>query len=99
MLLPQRWLDVDVELDLVAVRIFDIQAMRYRVVGGPNDRHTMLLACTDGFAELVVCLADFQAEVVHADARVLWNRRCVRTDREKQQLMMRSSGRECRAKL
>src|SRR5207253_1750865 len=59
--------DVDVELDLVAVRVLDVQAVADRVVAHSGHAHTSLLAATQRGAQLVVAVADLHPEVVQAE--------------------------------
>ena len=58
--------DVDVELDLVAVRIGDVQAVRDGVVARADDGDAGFLTAPYGGAQLVVRVAHLEAEVVHA---------------------------------
>ena len=48
--------NVDVELDLVAVRIGDVEAVRHGVVAGAHDRDVVLLKRTHGRAQVVVAV-------------------------------------------
>src|ERR1700676_5375928 len=59
--------DVDVELDLVAVGVAQIQAVREAVVARPDDLGPMLAERCQRVAKVVVGVADLEAEVVHPD--------------------------------
>jgi len=47
MLIPDGGLDIDVQLDLVAIRILDVQAVGHAVVRRPDDSHAALVEDTE----------------------------------------------------
>src|SRR5580700_10096989 len=81
--------DVDVELDLVAVGVEDVQAVGDGVVAGAHDRGAGLLHGSQRVAQLVVGVAHLEAEVVEADVAALGLWLGVVTDLDEQQLVMR----------
>src|SRR5438132_2709351 len=91
MVLPARRLHVDVELDLVTVRIFDVEAVRHPVIRHTDDLRARLLELVTRLAQLVVGLADLQSEVIEAEAPSLRQRRGTRADLDEQQLVMRAA--------
>src|SRR6266478_5555463 len=66
--LPARRLHVDVQLDLVAVGILDVEAVRHAVIRCTDDLRAGRLERVTRLAQLVVGLADLQSEVIKAEA-------------------------------
>src|SRR5438445_4470608 len=71
---PAGRLYVDIQLDLIAVRVFDVQAVGHAVIGRTDDPHPRKRDRVPRLAELVVGLADLQAKVVKTDAWSARNR-------------------------
>src|SRR5205807_2183236 len=82
---------VDVQLDLVAVRIDDVQAVRDAVIGRPADVRAGDGQGSERLAELLVGGPDLEPEVVHADPSSCGDRQRVRPDLDEKKLVMRAS--------
>src|SRR6266571_6320262 len=67
-LLPDGRVGVHVELDLVAVRIGQIEALAHGVVAHAGDRHPGLFQFDLGLAELIQGIPDFDPDVVEPEA-------------------------------
>src|SRR2546428_5697121 len=65
---PAGRLYVDIQLDLIAVRVFDVQAVGHAVIGRTDDPHPRKGDRVPRLAELVVGLADLEAKVVKPNA-------------------------------
>src|SRR5579864_4657483 len=64
--IPAHSRDVNVQLDLVAVGIQDVQAVADGVIAGADHAHARRLATADRRAQLIVRIADLEPEVVQA---------------------------------
>src|ERR1700686_84875 len=92
--IPRSSGDVDVQLDLVAVGIEDVQAVGHRVIARTHDGHARLLDVLHRIAQLVVAVADLEPEVVEPDVPPLRQRLGVLPDLDEQQLVMRAPAAE-----
>ena len=93
---PTLGLHVDVELELVAVGVLDVERVRHGVVGRADQLHAGRLEVADGVAQLVVGRADLESEVVEADTATARYRSRVGADLDQQQLVMGSPAPEGR---
>src|SRR5205823_13281059 len=87
-LLPDRRLDVDVELDLVAVRILDVETVGDGVIGGPDEPSAGRYQLVASLAEFGVGFSNLEAEMVHADPAPARDRRRLLPHLDQQQLVV-----------
>ena len=69
--------------------VLDVQAVGDGVIGSSDHPYPRLGEPLPGFTQLLVGLADFEAEVVHPAPRPRRERRRVGTDLNQKQLVMR----------
>src|SRR3989442_5069154 len=91
-----RCLKVDVQLDLVPLRISDVEAVREAVMGRADDARTRRGDRVTRLAQLIVRLAYLEAEVVEPNAPAARDRCGARSDLDEQQLVMCAARRERR---
>src|SRR5258708_1354579 len=97
-ILPGRRLDIDVELDLIAIRILDVEAMGDRVIRRTDEAGAGRLQLVSCLPQLGVGFSDLESEVIHPDPAALRDRRRVLPDLDQKQLVMRPPGREGRGR-
>ena len=96
-ILPDGRLDIDVELDLIAVGILDVKAVGDRVIRRADQTGARGDQLISGLAQLVIGFPDLEAEVIHPDPAALGNRRRVLPHLDQEQLVMRPPGRKGRS--
>src|SRR3984893_1885521 len=88
--------DVDIQLDLVAVGVEDVQAVGHRVIARTHDGRARFLDVLHGVAQLVVAVADLEAEVIEPDVPSLGKRLGILPHLDEQQLVVSASAAEQR---
>ena len=76
-ILPDGRLDIDIELDLIAVGILDVKAVRDRVIRRSDQTAARGDQLVSGRAQLAIGFPDLESEVIHPDPAALGNRRRV----------------------
>jgi acyl-CoA thioester hydrolase len=97
-ILPDRRLDIDVELDLVAIRILDVKAVGDDVIRRADETGTRRDQLVPGLAQLGVGFPDLEPEVVHPDPAALRDRHRVLPHLDQEQLVMRPPRRKGRGR-
>src|ERR1700736_5870645 len=88
--------DVDIQLDLVAVRVEDVEAVGDRVVARAHNAHARRLNVLDRVAQLVVAVADLEPEVIQPDMPSFWERLGILAHLDEQQLVVSAPAAEQR---
>ena len=84
--------DIDVELDLVPVRILDVQTVGDRVIRGTDEAGTRRHQLVSRLPQLRVGVADLEPEVIHPDSATLRDRHRVLPHLDQEQLVVRPAG-------
>src|SRR5262249_14043037 len=91
-LTPSCWLHVDVDLDLVAVRIQEVHAVSNSMIGHSDDGHVGFAQTRNRRAQHIVALPYCQSKMVEAHAWLGRNRRGFMTDLDQQKFMVGAAG-------
>jgi acyl-CoA thioester hydrolase len=97
-ILPDGRLDIDVELDLIAIRIFDVEAVGDDVIRRPDETGARGGQLVSRLPQLGVSFADLESELIHPDPAALGDRRGVLPHLDQEQLVMRPSRRKGRGR-
>ena len=93
-LFPDGRLHVDIEFDLVAVGILDVETVGDGVIGGADESRPGGHQLVASLAEFGVRLPDLEPEVIHADPAPARDRGRVLADLDQQEFVVRSSRRK-----
>jgi len=91
-ILPDGRLDIDVELDLIAIRILDVETVGDGVVRRADEAGARRDQLIPGLPQLGVGFSDLESEVVHADPAALGDWRRVLPHLDQEQLVMGPPG-------
>jgi len=97
-ILPDGRLDIDVELDLIAVRIFDVEAVGDGVIRRADQAGARRHQLVSSLPKLGVGFSDLESAVIHPDPAALGDRRGVLPHLDQEQLVVRAAGREGRGR-